>query len=389
MKVRRRVYGSGRVRWQLDAGIREGKRVQRIFETKAEALEEMARMREDARDHGDALSVLSPRDRQELVLAWFRARDAGLDLREVVEAGLRAIGVKPGITLEAAITGVLAEKRRLGVSAEWLKTLESLLQSLGRWPSGTGKTLGMSQLREVRRELVVEWLEGNGWAPRTKNGYLSGVRTLTSWAVDAGHLEKCPLGAVGRWKEVKAEVKRLSVEQCAELLAACRREDPELLGYVALGLFGGVRWKECRRLVWADWHAERSEVVVAAGKAKTRQRRVFVLPSPGPEWLALAYEAAGRVRVEKVALADRPICPGNFERRWDAVRAAAGLLEDWPEDGLRHTAATMHYAAWGDEKGVQAMLGHRSADMLHQHYRALATKGEALRFYGLSPGNLD
>ena len=42
MKVRRRKYKSGRVAFQLDLGEVNGRRVQRSFETKTEANEELA-----------------------------------------------------------------------------------------------------------------------------------------------------------------------------------------------------------------------------------------------------------------------------------------------------------------------------------------------------------
>jgi hypothetical protein len=45
----------------------------------------------------------------------------------------------------------------------------------------------------------------------------------------------------------------------------------------------------------------------------------------------------------------------------------------------------MHYAMWQDEAKLQAQMGHESAKMLHQHYRALKTRKEAERFWALSP----
>jgi integrase len=46
----------------------------------------------------------------------------------------------------------------------------------------------------------------------------------------------------------------------------------------------------------------------------------------------------------------------------------------------------MHYAMWQDEAKLQAQMGHESANMLHQHYRALKTRREAERFWALTPG---
>jgi hypothetical protein len=49
---------------------------------------------------------------------------------------------------------------------------------------------------------------------------------------------------------------------------------------------------------------------------------------------------------------------------------------------MRHSFASYHLALFGAEKTIAAM-GHGDYTMLFQHYRALVTKAEAERFFGL------
>jgi len=80
------------------------------------------------------------------------------------------------------------------------------------------------------------------------------------------------------------------------------------------------------------------------------------------------------------------LCPGqttfvpkNVDRRWRALRKAAGLSE-WLHDGLRHTFASMHYAAYENTAQLKVCMGHsQTEETLHQHYRAvMTTKGETI-----------
>ena len=78
------------------------------------------------------------------------------------------------------------------------------------------------------------------------------------------------------------------------------------------------------------------------------------------------------------------VAPPNLRKRWDRLRKEAGIV-DWPQDGMRHTFATYHYAMHRNEAALQVLMGHTSAKMIHQHYRGLAPKKEAERFWSLSP----
>ena len=74
----------------------------------------------------------------------------------------------------------------------------------------------------------------------------------------------------------------------------------------------------------------------------------------------------------------------------EAFRGAARTVEAsrsyWPPDVLRHTFASRHHAQHQDEASLKARMGHGElSDMLHQHYRTLATSAEAARFWGLRP----
>jgi integrase len=56
----------------------------------------------------------------------------------------------------------------------------------------------------------------------------------------------------------------------------------------------------------------------------------------------------------------------------------------WKHNGLRHTCASMHLAFFENEAATALQMGH-SVDVLHAHYKGLATKEEATAFWNLRP----
>jgi hypothetical protein len=91
--------------------------------------------------------------------------------------------------------------------------------------------------------------------------------------------------------------------------------------------------------------------------------------------------------------------PKNLRRRFERVRAAAGLIRlekiegrerrqviptGWAHDCLRHTFASNYHAIYGTDKTIK-QLGHGDYDMLFSHYRALVAQQQAEAFWQLTP----
>jgi hypothetical protein len=67
MLVRERKYRGGRVGWQLDLGVIDGKRVQRAYPTKEQAMTALRDARAARRKHGDSAVMLSAAEVAEVV----------------------------------------------------------------------------------------------------------------------------------------------------------------------------------------------------------------------------------------------------------------------------------------------------------------------------------
>src|SRR4029450_5403864 len=75
----------------------------------------------------------------------------------------------------------------------------------------------------------------------------------------------------------------LSVNEAARLLEAAAA--PDVLPYIAIGLFAGLRTAELERLDWSEIDFESDLIEVTAAKSKTAQRRFVTLQPNLREWL--------------------------------------------------------------------------------------------------------
>lgn len=138
-----------------------------------------------------------------------------------------------------------------------------------------------------------------------------------------------------------------------------------------------MRRAELERLRFEGLDLAEGTAIAAAKKVKTRQRRVVEITPQMRAWITAAGWTAEMMTTG-------PVAPANLKELWPRLWKLAGLVR-WPHNGLRHTSASMHFAAFSDEAALQAILGQRSAEVLHTNYLALKTLREAEKFWRMLP----
>lgn len=398
MKVRARKLPSGKLSWQLDCGKINGRRVQINFKTKEAAEAEKISRTAELKLHGASAFQLSGEDRVRMVVARDKLGAAGASIEDAVSFYLKhAKPVGEPITFAALWKGCRAAKEDEGKSVEYLRQLKSVGKAFAR--AGHGEKLS----HEIGKEDVRGWLKANHWAPKTWNNYLTDLKTIFSWGIAHGHLKLNPCEGIERKTTQDGEIRFLSVDECARLLTRAAAPKPPLPRYdakgrwlalkpedesfqdflplITLGLFCGPRPdKELGGMPCSDIKLDEGHelIVITAGRAKSRRRRTVDLPANAVAWLKFAQENCGWTMEGKLQ-------PRNFKKRWKRLREQCGLFADWPHDAMRHTFATYEYALEQNEAKLQVKLAHRSAQMLHAHYRGLTTPQEARRFRELMP----
>jgi len=249
------------------------------------------------------------------------------------------------------------------------------------------RDMGDRVLSSVTRSEVDGWLtklsgaDGEALSRVTCRNYRRVCHGLFSYALDKGYIRENPFSMRGRTRrghgvsqdERMPEV--LTVDECERLLRAATRVAPEMLPSLAVQMFCGIRTAEAAALDWSAIDFNAGRLTVSPKIAKKRRVRHVEMSANLIDWLLPYRRQSGPVGFAG---------EGAQRSKFDRVRKAANLSK-WPANGLRHSFASYHLAQHNDQNKTALLLGHRSSDVLFNHYRGLVTADDAARFWSIRP----
>lgn len=210
------------------------------------------------------------------------------------------------------------------------------------------------------------------------------LRVFFRWAL---HLEEPLLREnparsleVANTYETEREVQILDP---AEVHAALARTYP-YTSALALVLFAGVRIEELGGakgkppLLWQHIDTDERWIRIPAVNAKTRRSRVNE-GMPDTVWHYMYPQRPSE-----------PVCPGTPLQASRVYQRAAGYrtgrdapIRPWPRNAMRHSFGTYHVALANNPALTGLLMGHEgnSQSTLYRHYRGLATRKQAERFF--------
>jgi integrase len=361
--------------WRV-TGYTDGKRKQFWFATEKEARADAAYRNREREAYGSKVNIDA-----ELRLEAFRASEIlkphGHTILDAVRFFTSHLDLvtrsKPFETFAQELreeTNQRLESKRLRPRAA-----ESLLETLKRMEGHFGASL----LCGITPESLTSWLINLPLADRSKNRHRGYAHQIFEIALKRRYVTVNPVKAVDTFKHSseKEDITVLTPEEVARLLSFT---DDETRPLYAIAAFAGVRWGEIERLEWKDIHD--NEIVVTAGKAKTRSRRVVDIQPNLKTFLAPYQGKHGSV----LPVATEQETKGQpsrkrLERLRMKIEKEAGLVP-WKNNCLRHSFISYLYAETNDEKFTASQAGN-SPEMVHKHYRALVTREEAERFWNI------
>jgi integrase len=174
-----------------------------------------------------------------------------------------------------------------------------------------------------------------------------------------------------------AEVEFYTAKEFRALLETA--EGP-MQAMIAISGLAGLRTAEVLRLTWQDVFRVPGHIEITAGKSKTRQRRLVEVCPVLAAWLEPFRKLTGNVCPITAASVD-VIWQQQFVRLCDAANVSR------KRNGLRHAFCTYHFAAYANENLTAATAGNSPA-MIHGHYKGLATKAEAEKWFAIAPAKV-
>src|SRR5262249_39639006 len=161
----------------------------------------------------------------------------------------------------------------------------------------------------IKSAEIDDWLRSLAVSAVTRNHYRRLILLAFNFAVQRGYATDNPAEKTAKAKERGGDIGILTVTQTARLLESAA---PDVLPYIAIGLFAGLRRAEIDRLDWSEIDFESNLIEVTAEKAKAARRRLVTMQPNLREWLLPIRKHRGSVVSE------------NFRKRFEQARVAAG-----------------------------------------------------------------
>jgi integrase len=212
---------------------------------------------------------------------------------------------------------------------------------------------------------------GKRLAATTRNNFRRVLIVAFNFARERGYSAGNPAEKSARAKVIESAIGILTVEQTARLLESAA---PELVPYIAIGAFAGLRRAELERLDWREVDLQAGLIEVTAKKAKSARRRFVRIKPNLAKWLQPYQQLSGNVT------------PPEYRELLDAARGSAGI-EQWPHNALRHSFASYHLAQFKDAAALALELGHTNSNLVFQHYRQLVAPKQATRYWKIAPAS--
>lgn len=294
-------------------------------------------------------------------------RGRGKTLLQCLEYGLgKATVALPDLTLQNAVERFLMLSEG-GITAYTLRDYRHYLNKLATHYSG-------KLVNEITREDLQDYGLVYKDKPQAYNHFVKNVKSFFAWLVREDIIPASPAERLNKVKTPPPKRQYLSIEQTKRLLEGTVEQSPELVPYIALGLFAGLRPTEATRLTGDDMNVATGIIRITPATSKTNHGRLIEMTPNLKAWLK-SFPVADGERV--TSLSTTPIA-----KRLRAIDK--GYKVGLSQDVLRHTYATFKTALTQDSAKVALEMGH-SESIAKLHYRGLATREEGQGYFSLYP----
>jgi integrase len=232
---------------------------------------------------------------------------------------------------------------------------------------------------EIERWLLAPHEDSKGrkrsWAGSRRNVTRGYIATLFNFGIRKKLCSTNPAAGVD-----KAIVERTPIEvwtpaETKLILQVAIRECVELLRFLVLALFSGIRTGELFQLRTEHLKMDQGIVAVPASISKTRKLRAVPISENLAAWLSFTNRQPQPNRVWDMG-------ESSLHRRYRLIEKGAGLK--WRRNALRHTYASNHLALHDNEYLTAKACGH-TPKMLREHYDAAVSKSDGKSHFSIVP----
>jgi integrase len=281
-----------------------------------------------------------------------------------------------------AVQEFFAAKEAEGASKIYLKVLRVYLGQFAERLHCSLTALTQGDIADFLREMKV--------SGRSKNNARQAVGAFFKFCKERGWLPRDHegIGLVPKFKESPGEIEIFTP---AELRAFLTYARPEMIPFLAIGAFAGLRSAEIERLDWSEVHLAERFIEVKAAKAKTASRRIVPISENLALWLTpYAQSGAPVVPFENVSKQLGWLVEATNNGLKAAAEEASEQKKEeapqqtWKKNALRHSFISYRVAAIQNVNQVALECGNSPA-IIFRHYRELVRPTEAEKWFAIAP----
>ena len=270
----------------------------------------------------------------------------------------------PSRTVSEVVEEMLVAKEADGVSVVHLTDLRWRLRRFAtHFPGRIAMVLG----QELQNYLAD--IKGSG---RSKNNVRKMLKNLFHFAQSRGYLPK-GLTEADDLVRAKEKPQPIAIYTPAEMAKLLQHAEEDIIPFLAIGAFAGLRSAEILRLDWSEVDLAGDHIEVKASKAKTASRRLVPISPNLKQWLAPHHQGSGKVVVVE-----------QVSWKLKKLTALESVGFKWKHNALRHSFISYRVAQVQNVAQVALEAGN-SPQIIFSNYRELVKPADAVQWFNIQP----
>lgn len=254
-------------------------------------------------------------------------------------------------------------------------------QSYRQHLSNLRGSMGSVLINRIRSVDIDKYLNQTRWSDRTRKNHQASIVQLFKFAKRSGYLPRDLTSEAENAQPINVIKSDKEVWSVSELRQVLNAATWNILPFIAITAFSGIRAAELGRLNWSDIQWDEGVIHLSKNITKTQNARLAPLPDNLKAWLQPYRHLEGSIfKTLRISTPYRAL--GEMAREKHII---------WKPNASRHSFATYYLALTQDPAKTSLACGH-SMNMLLNTYKTVYVNGRpvtrelAESYFDLMPG---
>jgi integrase len=243
------------------------------------------------------------------------------------------------------------------------RNLSTLRHHLNRLTKNFGDRL----LKSITFEELDQYLADIGTCGRTRINHRRTLVALWSWAKDRKHVPDTGKTQAQLTAIPKAESRNPEVIRPETIKYLLDQSSDQLLPFLVLGGYAGIRSAEIARVRWEDFDWQEGYIKLSAQITKKDRRRLIPISKTIRHYLEKFKDSTGSV------------IQGKPYKELEKLTSQCG---GWVHNGLRHSFISYSMAILKNASAIAEMCGNSETEV-QRSYKALVSEKDAKQWFFL------